>query len=358
MYFPLLDSIRWYAASMVVFAHIFQIWTWNDTTVSLFPLGQAGVVIFFVLSGFLITRLLLKEPIDKPLGHSFKEFYIRRSLRIFPIYYVFLILMYIPNIDNMQSYGAAPWLYLTNFYIFNHNSWIGAHSHLWTLSVEEQFYLVWPFAILFLRNRPKALLGLFISVIILSLSTRLLLSLHGFASVQITVHSLTTLHCLALGALIALGNRSQPHRLKSAGYPLLIAGMVMYYGLYYLSDVLVFDVMKQFALGLAAAGLIIKAIYSDAKHTILHNKLTMHLGKISYGIYLYHNIIVAYYADIAKYLGIDAGDSLSVKVALSLLFTLAIAELSFRLIEAPMLRFKNKLTLSANTAPATANRFF
>ncbi len=344
MYFIHLDSIRWYAVIMVVFAHIFQIWTWDSATVSLFPLGQAGVVIFFVLSGFLITRLLLKESVNKPIKQCFKEFYIRRSLRIFPIYYLFLIMMYSINIAGVQSYGIAPWLYTTNLYIFNQNSWIGPYSHLWTLAVEEQFYFIWPFLVLFLKERTRALIALFISVIIMSLSARFFLFINDFSSTQINVHSLTSIHCFAIGALVALGNINYNKQLKYAGYPMLVTGILLYYGSYYIFNAAAFAVINQLAIGLAAAGLIIRALYSDIKQNILHNKLTIHLGKISYGIYLYHNIIVANYADIAKYLGIETGTSIYIKIALSLLFTLSIAELSYRLIEEPVLRFKNKLT--------------
>lgn len=339
-YFIHLDTVRCYAVFMVVFAHIFQIWTWKDATESLFPLGQTGVVLFFVLSGFLITYILLKEPQHKPIAQSFKQFYIRRSLRIFPIYYLFLAICYIANISNVNDYGFALWFYLGNYYIFNHNSWIGEYSHLWTLAVEEQFYLLWPFLVLFLRTRTKALLILFVSVIALASLARFYLLSNGFSYTQAKVFPLANVDFFALGALIALGNIYCQQTVRSSGYPLVVTGLILYYGSYYVFEKMIFYMIGQLSIGLVATGVIIVALFSQAKEGILHNRMTVHIGKISYGIYLYHNTIVAHYAEIAGYFGIDAGNSYYMKIVISVLFTLIIAELSFWCIEKPCLRIK------------------
>ncbi|MBT3812116.1 MAG: acyltransferase [Gammaproteobacteria bacterium] len=342
MYFIHLDSIRFYAVSMVMFAHIFQIWTWHPETKAVLPLGQTGVIIFFVLSGFLITRLLLKESDKASKFVSIKEFYIRRTLRIFPIYYLFLIVMYSFDIGGITGHGVSLWLYLTNFYIFNQNEWIGSYSHLWTLAIEEQFYLIWPFTVLYLKSHPKRLLTLFITVIVLAIGTRFYLLTHDFSVLQTKVFSLTSFDFFAIGALMALVSLDNHKRLKEFGYPLMLLGFVFYYGTYYLTNEIIFIAIGQFFIGVAAAGLICNAINAESKHNFLHNDLTVHLGKISYGIYLYHNVIVAYYAEIMAYLGIAVGDSIIIKILCCILLTVGISELSFRIIEKPILRFKTK----------------
>ena len=347
MYFARLDTIRCYAAFSVVFAHIFKIWTWQPETVLLFPLGHTGVVVFFVLSGFLITWLLLKEPTDKPIAQSFKQFYMRRTLRIFPIYYLYLLVVYWYNLEQIHTAGVYPWLYLTNIFIFKEDSWLLANSHLWSLSVEEQFYLVWPFFVLFFRQHHNVLLGIFSVICLLSMGTRMYLWANGYSeSPQIEVFTLGCLDFLAIGGILALLYMRFGSELKRYSIPILLSSVAVYYFSYYLMThfnmALVFWSLGQFAVAAAGVGLIIYALYTPDKQGVFHNKLTIHLGKVSYGVYLYHNIIVAHYADIAGFFGVSVGESIWVKIVLSLLFVMIVVELSFKLIEQPLLQLKNR----------------
>ena len=347
MYFERLDTIRWYAAIAVVFAHIFQIWTWQPRSVDLLPLGHGGVVVFFVLSGFLITRLLLQEPLDTPLVTSFKNFYMRRTLRIFPIYYLYLAVVFTFNIDGIRETGIYPWLYLTNIYIFNNDTWLNANSHLWSLSVEEQFYIVWPFLVLFLRNNMRGLCYLFSGVILFSVLVRVYLSLNGYSpSPQIAVFTFSCLDYLAIGSLLSLLQLRYGEAIKPFALPLLIGSVILYYLTYLLKAYFQWDVVfwaiGQMCIATAGAGIIIYAIYAPAKTGLFHNSVTMHLGKISYGIYLYHNVLVAHYATIAQAIGINPGDSIIIKIFLCLLFILIVTEVSFALVEKPLLGLKSR----------------
>ena len=348
MYFPKLDSVRCYAAFAVVFAHIFQIWLWDPATVVRFPIGNTGVVVFFVLSGFLITSLLLSEPLDKPLGQSFKNFYVRRTLRIFPIYYLYLLLAFSFNHDNIRETGVWTWLYLSNFLIFAQNAWLDSNSHLWSLSVEEQFYLVIPFLVLFFRQQPRLLLGLFSTICAASVLTRYYLSIAGYSdSPQIEVFTFANLDFLAVGALLALARRAYGERLARFGLPLLFGGLIVYALSTFLHPLgghatALYWSLGKLAIGLASVGLLIYSIYSTDRMTVLHNPITVHLGKISYGIYLYHNPIVASYAAIMAAVGIDTGDSLLARMLISLLLVIVVAELSYALIERPLLNLKDR----------------
>lgn len=346
-YFARLDSIRFYAVFAVIFAHIFQIWTWEESTVLLFPLGRAGVVVFFVLSGFLITKILLTEPEKTPLSTSFKNFYLRRTLRIFPIYYLYLVVVFSFDLEGITKTELYPWLYLTNFYIFNHNTWLGANSHLWTLSLEEQFYIVWPFLVLLLRGRRQTLLYLFAFIILLSILTRVYLVGAAYSvSPQISVFTLACLDFLAFGGLLALLYLDHNERLKKYAFVAIIGSITTYYLTYWLKvsyglDV-IFWAIGQFSLAVFGGGLILYALFASQKQSFFHNAISIHLGKISYGLYLYHNMTVAYYDKIAYFFGLKVGDYIITKIILSLLFTIVIAQLSYTFIEKPLLKLKHK----------------
>src|SRR5262249_49808445 len=122
--------------------------------------GMLGVDLFFVLSGFLITGLLLDA---KGRPHYFRNFYARRTLRIFPLYYLvlaalFLVLPHLAtlpmNLETAREHQGWLWAYVANFYIAAQSSWAALSyvSHFWSLAIEEHFYLIWP-ALVFLTTR-------------------------------------------------------------------------------------------------------------------------------------------------------------------------------------------------------------
>ena len=156
---PELDGLRGIAILMVLLVHfgMFQPQGHAEAAVfRFFEMGWAGVDLFFVLSGYLITTILLKA---KTSAFYYTHFYIRRFLRIFPLYYVFLT-----GFLLVTLWQGAPvleqvwyWSYLANFRIgLGHR--IDGLSHFWSLAIEEQFYLVWPLVIRHLRLRNIAVL--------------------------------------------------------------------------------------------------------------------------------------------------------------------------------------------------------
>ncbi|KAF3982216.1 MAG: acyltransferase [Methylococcales symbiont of Hymedesmia sp. n. MRB-2018] len=353
-YFERLETVRFYAVFSVIFAHIFQIWTWLPNTVLLFPIGNTGVIVFFVLSGFLIGKILLSEPKDTPLALSFKNFYGRRTLRIFPIYYLYLSLAFAFNLDNIQQAGIYPWLYLSNVYMFSENTWLKANSHLWTLSIEEQFYIIWPFLVLLLRDKINILIALFLGIILLAISSRIYLFVNGYGiSPQMKIFTLANFDGLSFGALLAVFYLHYQHLIKKLALPMIVIGTVGYYGMTWLKfdfglDLLFWSLGK-FMVVVFSGGVVLYALFSENKRHIFHNSITIHLGKISYGLYLYHNIIVAYYEEIAHFLFIPTNDSIVTKIFLSLLFTITIAQISFMLIEKPLLKLKQRFFHKAQT---------
>ena len=348
MYFERLDTIRFYAVFAVIFAHIFKIWTWPETLSSLIPLGRVGVLVFFVLSGFLITTLLLTGPKDEPVARSFKNFYARRTLRIFPIYYLYLLVVFSMDLDGITAAGLYPWLYLTNIHIYQTDSWLLSNSHLWTLSVEEQFYIVWPFIVLFLRNNSRALYFLFSLIILSSIATRFYLIGSGHAwSPQVEVFTFACLDFLAAGGVLALLYVNKVP-LRKYAIPAIVAGIAIYYLTFVTQPVLgtgiIFWPIGQVGITAVGIGVVLYAIHTPHKNSVFHNAVTIHLGKISYGLYLYHNPIIAYYDKIALFLGYQTDGGIIEKIILCLLFTITTAQLSFTLIERPLLRLKKRFS--------------
>ncbi len=173
-------------------------------------MGFRGVDLFFVLSGFLITGILLDS---KRQPHYFRNFYARRALRIFPLYYgvLFAALVLLPFVSAWTSSVFAEgregqvwlWLYGTNVLQAKIGGWpFGCFDHFWSLAVEEHFYLVWPLAI-FLTNHRTAIAAC-IFVILLSLATRVAWLLAGGNDVAPEVFTLFRADALAMGALIAV----------------------------------------------------------------------------------------------------------------------------------------------------------
>jgi peptidoglycan/LPS O-acetylase OafA/YrhL len=143
-----LDGLRGLAMLGVIFCHL-----------HVFNLGWTGLSSFFVLSGFLITRILLSDLRQSDgLGSYFKRYYIRRTLRVFPVYYAYLVALTIasfavPALAKLQGDLPAAFLYLYNFQAIASSEHSRMLNHLWSLSVEEQFYLVWPWLIALMPRR-------------------------------------------------------------------------------------------------------------------------------------------------------------------------------------------------------------
>lgn len=121
-----------------------------------FSAGWVGVDLFFVLSGFLITGILADA---RETPHRFRTFYVRRALRILPLYYGFVLLLFIvPPLVEAPAYTTAPadqlpyWLYLQNFWPLDNRA-LDLSAHLWSLAIEEQFYLIWPLVVFTLSRR-------------------------------------------------------------------------------------------------------------------------------------------------------------------------------------------------------------
>ncbi len=344
-----LDGIRGLAVSLVVLFHS-----------GLFASGWIGVQIFFVLSGYLITSILLREK-EHSLGEYLVRFYWRRSLRIFPVYFCFLTVAAVSyTVYGEPKSFESDWPYLvtytTNFGRLRSTDAGPPFIHLWSLAVEEQFYLVWPLMTYFLLLIRFKFVVIAILIITPLVRLSLYLAFEGSDSEWIgrNIYSLpvSQLDAFASGAAIGLW---QLDKLKNAG-PWFLSAAIMTalcgvavilhdhyfyknafkaslgYSMFMMSDwgfVWGYSILNT----TAAIGLVC-AIQRLRYFRILEHSWIVRIGVISYGIYVYHLPIRALLEEI----GLQGFLSFFVCVSV----TFIIAEISFRFIETPFLRQKDR----------------
>jgi peptidoglycan/LPS O-acetylase OafA/YrhL len=315
---PQLNSLRAMAVAMVMWYH----WVLPRYNFGV-DWGRFGVTLFFVLSGFLITGILLDGRRDRiPLGQLLTRFYLRRFLRIFPLFYLVTILAAILNASDVRS--AFWWHagYLSNYYFFKCGEWNGPASHFWSLAVEEQFYLMWPLLALLLPFRllVPAMLG----AVGYSVAVRFLWQ--GVALNDYTTPAV--LDGLAIGALLAYMKRYRLHAFQHrsilifclSGGALLIGTQIR--------------PLFQSGCALISAGLIISAANGATGiwGKILDFRPLQYLGTISYGIYIFHNFAGFVLNDLA---GVPKL-MLPLKLPVFGLFTIGMAALSWHFFEKPL----------------------
>jgi len=200
---PQLDGLRAIAVLAVMYTHYLPEPYWFLSTYW----GNWGVRIFFVISGFLMTQILLHKRESCPINareqyQIIKKFYIKRFLRLAPVFYLALLLMYIFNVPNTRETFWWHVFYLSNIYFAITNSWHEYVAHFWSLAVEFQFYLVWPLVMLFLSKQ-----AIFTSILVtlpVVFAYRFLCPIWGIPDITIWALPPYSLDALMLGALLAL----------------------------------------------------------------------------------------------------------------------------------------------------------
>jgi peptidoglycan/LPS O-acetylase OafA/YrhL len=342
-----LDSLRAFAILPVLYTHFWNVDNW---------MGTAGVFLFFMLSGYLITGILLRNR-GKP--SALRSFYCRRALRIAPIYYVALILSW--PIDPRGMRESFPWhaLYLSNVWFTLKNGWSPWFTaHLWTLSVEEQFYLVWPLLILMLpwkAIRPAIWCAILLGISFQFGGAKLL----GINILGAGILTPAPLDKLGIGALLALAEAGLgfPRLLTNSGWAALV-GVVAIEALPINRGSGWAPVLRTELLMLAFAALIAAASsgISGPVGVILNCRAVQYIGRISYGIYLFHLFV---YGAVAAILGLIGHRPLehgpSTFVILSAL-SIGVAALSWHFFERPLNRLRervgeNQIALNPSVAP-------
>lgn len=377
-YIPELDGLRALAILAVLLYHL------HCPGCSL---GWAGVPLFFVISGFLITRILLRE---RGRPEYLRNFYIRRSLRIFPIYYIVVFLVFavlalvaiVAPHSRLYSglagtpgnpFAALPYylLYIqtiplvaTDFKI------VPLLGHTWSLAVEEQFYWIWPFVIAGVsRIRLVVLLAALIVAGPVVRAILLRTAPDVYCQTGILPDYVDT---LAMGAVIAWCTAQGVARrfVERSGAICAAAGAIALAGLCLRSGAASFwlpatwarqpqNVLIFTALGLLFGGVVALCVAESRWVRWLRTPWLTHVGKISYGIYLYHMMTFYVVGTVANRLnpagaGEDSSPWRLTVILVSILGTVGVASVSWRFIETPLNALKQRFTRTCPKEPVRA----
>ena len=347
-YNPQLDGLRWFAVLGVLLCHFvhFDYVYWNRL-----PFGQ-GVDLFFVLSGYLITNILFinKEKVqNKTLTKNkfFKSFYFRRSLRIFPIYY--LLIAYLLIIDFQNTRDVWEWIvfYASNFYISMDYPYIGSFNHLWSLAVEEQFYMIWPFLIFY--TSKKHVLKVISAGFICSILFKIIYYQNYGASTGINALTISCMDSLCLGSFIGYMHMYRPTWLNYINEKkwLIISSFLLFafFRIYPRPYEAIAVIANNFLFSVFAFFLVAKISQKKSGKIgafLLENRFFIYLGKISYGIYLYHFFMPDFYNQIVDWFPSFLTLLSWIKTPFLFSSSIMIATISWFLLEKPLLSLKNK----------------
>jgi len=358
-YHPELDALRFFAFLMVFLHHAFphqpEFWTKLGVPSAIVAVlagigasGAFGVSLFFVLSAYLITELLLRE--KEMVGTlDVKSFYVRRILRIWPLYFFFLGLAaalqwFVPGQHIGWRAGLAFTALAGNWYIV----FVGFPSSvifpLWSVSIEEQFYLTWPLVVR--RISQWGIAAIAVGLLVVATVARFYLGARHTYEGQVWCNTLVQLDPIAAGILIAvLLKGSVPQLSKLARVAMAVAGATcfataaLYFGIKNDPLTTARIVLGYPTVAIAGTLLLLAVLRDDAKPSAA----LVYLGRISYGLYVFHvlGLLISDYvvpnqtASLTRY-------ALRVLVAFAL--TVTMAATSYRWLETPFLRLKQKFT--------------
>jgi peptidoglycan/LPS O-acetylase OafA/YrhL len=352
-YRPELDVLRFFAFFMVFLSHVVpgdlaffaeahipsRV---ADLIISMSAGGAFGVDLFFTLSSFLITTLLLRE--KEAYGEiNVASFYVRRTLRIWPLYFVFLLII-APAVQYIVPDESMSLKYILAFALLAGNwacvFWGYPHSvsaPLWSVSIEEQFYLSWP---LILRRWADHLVIVALALLVVSCITRVYLTVQGAVHPQIWCNSLARLDPFACGALLAVYTQRKSIALSPRLRIILLCfAFAVLTAVGHYED---FSGTKSLitypAVTIACIALIVSILGMQMKPGTLLVRTFSYLGRISYGLYVFHWMFIV---SLGVPLAHEPFARLSRAMA-ALIVTIATAAGSYHFMEKPFLQWKEK----------------
>jgi peptidoglycan/LPS O-acetylase OafA/YrhL len=347
------DGIRALAALLVLVCHFPAFWpagSLEGIKDKVAVIGQGGVSLFFSLSGFLITRILLST---KEAPGYFKNFYIRRTLRIFPLYYGFLVFYYFIY-PLIAGEPFAPFVQQIYYWIFMQDfsttfRWVSSGPEIvWSLAIEEHFYLFWPLLVFILSKRKLA--NSLIALIMLSTVLRLILSFN--TNYQVYYFTFCRLDELSLGSLLAIVLTDRPDKRRAFSFAALftvtaIATFALWKN-YSGSSLPVIQVVKYNVVSVMFAsflGLVLSIQPGNFLARILRSGFLVFTGKISFGLYIWHWTCFVLFN---KYIHIANGP---LRMLATFAVTYLVATLSFYYFESYFLRFKDRFAYKTKQKP-------
>lgn len=361
-YYKSLDGLRGIAAMLVVIFHFYSYPNgyYSTDDYSLFievaAIGQHGVSLFFVLSGFVITRILIH---NKASSTYFSTFFLKRILRIAPLYYFFLVFWFfvlplIIRVPTVTPMNQLPYyLYLQNIFS-TFGLPLSGPPHFWSLAVEEHFYLMWPFVVFYV---PVSQLGKVIGVSILFsfllkyIMIQNKLPIHDF--------TLTRMDQILMGSWLSLAElkgqlklQSVRHFLKLALLTIPLALMVYLLGshFHFMKELLKYSLLGITFVFLLAIVLSLKP--AAIVNRFLTNRVLQYLGRISYGIYVWHVIalILLQFFLMTKIMFVD--------MLITIVLTVLFAHVSYFYFESYFIQLKDRSLTSLDLKLSSTKLLF
>jgi peptidoglycan/LPS O-acetylase OafA/YrhL len=366
IYFENLDGLRFLCFLSVFLVHSFNSESseikgnpiFHFVRYNLFGRGNLGVNFFFVLSGFLITFLLIEE--KKLNGQvNLKKFWIRRILRIWPLYYfcVFFGFVIFPllkqRFGQIPNETANPIYYLTflnNFDFINRGLPDASDlAVLWSVAIEEQFYLVWP-VVLFIFPIKKLWIP-FLIFITISLTFR---AVNDSAALN-EHHTLSCIGDMTIGAagawLIIVSTKFKKYIENLKKYKIIIIYSLFFFIYLFRDEFLTVNyglrIFERMFIAICIILIILEQCFSKKSLFKMSNyKNISKLGVISYGLYCLHTICILIAATLAKKLSINRHLSqlVLIEIPVAFILTIVFSKISFKYFETPFLKFKNKFS--------------
>ena len=360
-YQPELDSLRFVAFLSVFFYHcapgkpgFYKGWPHAIVSVigAALTAGQFGVQVFFVLSAYLITNLLLREK-ERTGALDTRSFYIRRILRIWPLYYAFLAAASL--LPSILHYQRMPLVYLAGYSLLIGN-WVQGFARyspaslmarpLWTVSIEEQFYLMWPLVV---RKASRAsIAGIAIALLVVANLSRVLLAFSSLSSrfQVINFNTITNIDPIALGVLLALGLKQPPALgiLKRVALLLTCVFVMIGVGGFMYVHKVTGAIVGQALVAFASAGILVS--FLGVRNYAIRNPVLQYFGKISYGLYVIHLsmwLCVVHFLkeSAARYQTVGGRIEIA---TLALAITIVGGCISYKWLETPFLHLKERFT--------------
>lgn len=364
-YYPSLDGLRFFGFLLVFLHHVYQT-TYTTNPVGNFFVtifrtnGWVGVDLFLILSGFLVTTLFLKERAE--FGNfSLKNFFLRRALRIWPLYYLALFVgflafpLIVGQLGNThyqsQLKGEFWWyfLFLGNWYtVINDYSVFRNIGLLWTISLEQQFYFVWPF-ILLAGKGFRSLLIYCLVLIAGAIFLRWVLFQFDIQHPDIYVNTFARMDTLVFGSLLAAVNFYRPSLKKYIrpflNLPILIGILIIFFLFLFETGTIRTYLVRHSIWGYIVLGLFMGYFIVASLNTrsvvgrFLSQKSLVWLGKISYGLYVWHILAI----DLTRFL-IGKTPIAFLEPVIALALAIFISWVSYKFFEVKFLKLKDKFT--------------
>lgn len=356
-YRPELDAVRFLAFLLVFFFHLIPLPSVGQAgwrvLMSLIELCAMGLCLFFTLSAYLITDILLTER-DNNGVISVQRFYIRRVLRIWPLYFLGIALGIGIALASHRAHDVIgfAWylLFAGNLYCIAFG-WLGnPFAPLWTISIEEQFYFLWPWAIR-LFSRRGMMMGALLFIALANLTLFIQGQHHADMGRVVWPNTLVQFQMFATGILLALAKKHLAWRNLGIGLILVLAGPALWFVACF-----EFYLRRSAVSGAAISGtdlMIRYLLIALGCAAILHGfcmigpshmpRWATYLGKISYGLYVYHLLAIEFAHSLLA--SLNGLPFVIASAVVAILLTVAIAVLSYAFLESPFLRIKRRFEI-------------